>query len=384
MTADVKIVRLTLKNGVALKIFEEAIKRADNFEVINPQSPRRPDLWVHELSSDHENDFKRIQSIVQSDKAGEIFLTSEKADPNLIMKAMRAGVKEYFPQPVDPVEVRAALERFQQRSDQAHQKTLPKQGRIISVVGSKGGVGATTIAVNLSVALAEKKSKPSVALLDMNSYFGEIPLFLEMKPKYHWGEITKHIDRLDASLLMNVLSKHETGIHVLPSPAYLNGHVDPTPAIMDKLLRMMKTMFDFIIIDGGQSLNQAALKVIELSDQLMLITISSLPCLSNTNKLKKSLGDYNFIKKDRIKVILNRYMKKNEISLKDAEKGIDQKMFWVIPNDYRTTMAAINNGKPLANIAPRSAIAKIFAELADELAPEEALSEKKRWGLFAR
>jgi len=384
MTTDVKFVRLTLRNRVILNQFEQALKRGGSFEVIDSGSPQRPDLWIHELGRNQEEDVKRIQSLLNSDKTGDVFLTSETADPNLLVQAMRAGVKEFFPQPIDPFEVKAALERFKGRSEQAQQNTAPKQGRIISVVGSKGGVGATTIAVNLSVALAGKKSKPSVTLLDMNSFFGEIPLFLEIKPKFHWGEITKHIDRLDPSLLMNVLAKHETGIHVLPSPAYLNGHVAPTPEIMNKLLGMMKTMFDFIIVDGGQSLNSSALKVIELSDQLMLVTISSLPCLSNTNRLTKSLGDYNFIKKDRIKVVLNRYMKKNEISLRDAEEGIDQKIFWVIPNDYPTTMAAINNGKPLAQIAPRSAIAKTFAELAEQLGPEEEAVEKKRWRLFGR
>ena len=226
MTADVKFVRLTLRNGAILNQFEQALKRGGSFEVIDSRSPQRPDLWIHELGRNQEEDVKRIQSLLNSGKTGEVFLTSETVDPNLLVQAMRAGVKEFFPQPIEPVEVKAALERFKGRSEQAQQNTVPKQGRIISVVGSKGGVGATTIAVNLSVALAGKKSKPSVALLDMNSFFGEIPLFLEIKPKFHWGEITKHIDRLDPSLLMNVLSKHETGIHVLPSPAYLNGHVD--------------------------------------------------------------------------------------------------------------------------------------------------------------
>ncbi len=384
MTADVKFVRVTMRNRSTLNQFEQVLQRDGRFMVIDPRDSRRPDLWVHELGSDQENELKRIQSLLNSDKAGEVFLTSETADPNLLVQAMRVGVKEYFSQPIDPVEIKAALDRFSERSRQVQQKTPPKQGRVISVMGSKGGVGATTVAVNLAVALAGKKSKPSVTLLDMNSFFGEIPLFLEIKPKFHWGEITKNMDRLDPSLLMNVLSKHETGIHVLPSPAYLNGHVAPTPEIMDKLLGMMKTMFDFIIIDGGQSLNSTALKMIELSDQLMLVTISSLPCLSNTNRLTKSLGDYNFTKKDRIKVILNRYMKKSEISLEDAEEGIGQKMFGAIPNDYPTTMAAINNGKPLTEIAPRSAIARTFVELAEKLAPEEGANEKKRWRLFGR
>ncbi len=102
------------------------------------------------------------------------------------------------------------------------------------MLGSKGGVGTTTVSVNLAVALSNSK-RHSVALLDMNTVFGEIPLFLEIQPKFHWGEITKNIDRLDDTFLMNVLSKHSSGVHILPSPAYLNGHQSPTPEIMERL-----------------------------------------------------------------------------------------------------------------------------------------------------
>ena len=183
---------------------------------------------------------------------------------------------------------------------------------------------------------------------------------------------------------MNVLSQHPSGIHVLSSPAYLNGHVSPTPAIMTNLLELMRTMFDYILVDGGQSLDSAALKVLELSDLLLLVTILSLPCLANANRLKKSLRDLNFVKKDKIKIVFNRYMKKSEISLKDAEKGIEQEAFWLIPNDFHTTMAAINNGKPLVEIAPRSTISKNFREFAELVAPTEAQKRKKGWRLFGR
>jgi pilus assembly protein CpaE len=213
---------------------------------------------------------------------------------------------------------------------------------------------------------------------------GEVPLFLEISPKFHWGEITKNIERLDNTFLTNILTQHESGIHVLPSPAYLNGHVRPTPDIMSRLLNLMKGMFDYVLIDTGQSTNDTSLRVVEMSDTLLLITILSLPCLANTNRLMKSFLDLGYAEEDRIKIILNRYTKNNDISLKDAEAGINKKLFWIIPNDFNTTMSAINKGKPLAQIASRAAITKSFEDLAGALQPSKSEPEEKKWRIFKR
>jgi pilus assembly protein CpaE len=251
-------------------------------------------------------------------------------------------------------------------------------------VGSKGGVGTTTISVNLAVTLAEQEEDRSVAILDMNTLFGEIPLFLEISPKYHWGEITKNIERLDETFLMNVLSKHASGVHVLPSPGYLNGHQAPTPDIMERLLGVMKHMFDYVIIDCGQSTDETALKTLQMSDEVLLISVLSLPCLANTSKLLRSFIDLGYVRKERIKVVLNRYMKKSEISFQDAKEGICHDISWIIPNDYGTTMSAINNGKPLSEIAPRSKIVKSLKEMAETMFPSDKGEPKKKWGFFNR
>jgi pilus assembly protein CpaE len=169
---------------------------------------------------------------------------------------------------------------------------------------------------------------------------------------------------------------------VLPSPAYLNGHVRPTPDIMSRLLALMKQMFDYIIIDAGQSTDDTSIKVLEISDILMLITILSLPCLANTNKLLRSLTEMGYVPKDKINIVLNRYIKKGEISLNDAEAGIGKELFWVVPNDYDTSMMAINSGKPLLNVAPGAAITKSFIEMAKSLNDPEAVKSKKKRALF--
>jgi pilus assembly protein CpaE len=218
----------------------------------------------------------------------------------------------------------------------------------------------------------------------MNMVFGEIPLFLEMSPKFHWGEITKNTDRLDDIFLSNILEKHPSGVSVLSSPAHLNGHIEPTPAVMTKLLGLMRQMFDHIVIDVGQSTNDTALKVFEAADAILLVTTPSLPCLTNTSKLITSLKDMGYFNEQRLKVILNRYIKKGDISLEDVETGIGQEVFWTIPNDFRTTMSAINNGKPLFGIAPKATITKNFLELAGAFNEPEENKPPKKWRLFRR
>jgi pilus assembly protein CpaE len=339
---------------------------------------------IFELGKDAEKELGLIGSLLDADEVGEVFLTSDVAEPSVLMQAIRVGAKEFFSQPIKAEEVIQALQKFRGRRKDSVLKGEGKPGQIISVFGSKGGVGTTTVAVNLAVSMLQGQTGRSVVLLDMNTLFGEIPLFLEMSPQFHWGEITKNIQRLDNTFLTKILSRHDTGVQVLASPSYLNGHVRPTPKIMSHLLELMRGMFDYVIIDAGQSTDDTSLRVLELSDTLILITILSLPCLANTNKLIKSFLDLGYIAKDRIKIVLNRYLKNSEISLKDAEAGISKELFWIIPNDFTTTMSAINKGKPLPQIASKAAITKNFAELANALTMPEAKQEKKKWKMFKR
>jgi len=381
MASTMDNIKLDIKNPAIAKQFSEIIGTVKGCNIIKPDDTLKPDLQIFEINGNPE-EFNRIQSLLSTGKLHEIFLTSEKTDPEILMQAIRSGVKEFFPQPINRSDVEQALKRFKDRRALAAPVTQQKSGKLISVVGSKGGVGTTTISVNLAVTLAEQEKDQSVAILDMNTLFGEIPLFLEISPKYHWGEITKNIERLDETFLMNVLSRHSSGVHVLPSPGYLNGHQAPTPKTMERLLTVMKHMFDFVVIDCGPSTDETALKTIQMSDEVLLVSVLSLPCLANANKLLRSFIDLGYLSKERIKVVLNRYINKSEITLKDAKKGIGHDMFWIIPNDYATTMSAINNGKPLSIIAPKSKIVKSFRDMAEIMFPKDKAAPKKKWGFF--
>lgn len=369
-------VKLKIKDPKLKSQFENILRSVNGFNIQGPTSKDRSDLLIFELGDAIDKEFLFIQDLMNSGKVVEVFFASDYSDHTVLLRAIRTGAREFFSRPIKDDEIKKALEEFKERRIRVASKETFKEGKIINVIGSKGGIGTTTVAVNLAVSLAEKKNVESIALIDMNLLFGDIPLFLEIEPKYNWSEITKNISRLDDTFLKNILSIDTSGVCVLPSPSYLSKQNVATPYIMERLLMVMRRMFDFVVIDGGQSLGDISLKILELSDTVLLITVLSLPCLSNTNKLLKTFYDLGFPPDEKIKVVINRYLKRSDISVKDAETSLEKDIFWTIPNDFQTTVAATNRGKALSQFAPQKDITINFRKLADELGPEPEKKEK--------
>jgi len=372
-------IKLEIKGRSVRNLIESIVRTIDGLQIQDANDSQHVNLLIYEIGTNADESFNHVESVLHANDVDEVFLTSAQADQELLMQAIRTGVKEFLIQPLNEEEVRQALERFKERQDKSKTVVSIKPGHIINVIGAKGGVGTTTVAVNLATSLAEKKGVKSVALVDMNMLFGEVPLFLEIKPKHDLSEITKQVSRLDNTFLMNALSKSSAGVYVLPSPRHFDHHDTLDPKVMDRILELMSRMFDFVIIDGGHPLNPMFLKLLAASDTVLLTSVLTLPCLSNIDKLLRSLINLGYPVDKLIKVVMNRYLKTSEISLQDAENGISKKIFWTIPNDYRTTLTAINQGKALSQIAKNATITKSFKDLADCIAAGELKTEKKWW-----
>jgi pilus assembly protein CpaE len=136
-------------------------------------------------------------------------------------------------------------------------------------------------------------------------------------------------------------------------------------------------MFDFVIIDGGQSLDSIALKILQMADTVFVVSILSIPCLSNTNKLLRSFEDLGSPLRGRVKVVINRYLKDSDISIEDAETAIGDKIFLSIVNDYRSSISSINKGQPLSRLVPKASITKNFRELANTLLQNDAIPQEE-------
>ncbi|UCF85084.1 MAG: AAA family ATPase [Desulfobacteraceae bacterium] len=385
MSKNIISVQLSIRNSEVKSGLEKILRSAEGFEVLKTPHPQLVDLLIIETEQKFEKDIDQIKSFLDSRRVNEVFITSADVNPDLLLKAMRIGIKEFFPQPLNEQEVKRALKDFQQRRVSRPEPEPSKSGRIINIMGSKGGVGTTTIAVNLAAGLAEMPERYAIALVDMNTLFGEIPLFLNLNPKYHWGEITRHIERLDPTFLMKILTRHSSGIQILPSPSSLNGQQPATPEVVSRLLGLMKRMFDFVIVDGGQILNDNTLKVFEMSERMLLVSLLNLPCLRNAFNILQSLSNYGYHTSEYVNIIINRYIKRSEITIEDAEKSLKNKIFCILPNDFKTTIDAINQGKTLFEIASKSATTASMRHLAYAVAnDEESSQKKKRWRLFSR
>jgi pilus assembly protein CpaE len=378
-------VKLELKNPKVSKSFENIINTLDGYSLQRSKEKTPCDLMIFELGKNDDKDFQVVGSILDLNTAGDVFLTSRDSSKSVLRQAIKIGAKDFFSQPINADDVIQSLESYRGFRERAGGKIISeKKGKIINILGSKGGVGATTLAVNLATNLAEYQGVQSVALVDLNTSFGEIPFFLEFKPNYHWGEITDNIARVDPTFLMEILHKHASGVYVLPSPNCLNGCEPPTPDIMERLLLLLRGMFEYIVIDGGHTLDSSSLRIIEMSDILLLVSILNIPCLSNTNHLVKSFARLNYLPDEHVRIVINRYLRNSEISLRDAEKGIDKEIYWTVPNDYKTTMSALNQGKSLSEIASRASITKNLRRLVDNLVATDEKKEKKRLRLVKR
>lgn len=379
MQNDDLTIKIEAKNPDVARKLERFVRSLEGMQIQQLGTGLGVGLLIFELGEDIDQELQYVESLLGSNAVGEVFLTSPIRSSEILMKAIRTGAKEFLSQPLGEEEVKKALLRCKQRWDAGKNKEPAKAGKIVSVIGSKGGVGTTTVAVNLAVTAVEREDVSSVVLIDMNLLCGEIPIFMELKPKYHWGEIARQVYRLDSDFLMNILSKHTSGVYVLPSPCYIDYDQEETPKIIERVLQLARTMFDVVIVDGGHSLGRISSKTLEMSDKVLLLSTMSIPCLSNTNKLLESFRALGYPRKERIRIVVNRYEKNSEISLKDVEQSIHANVFWTLPNDYKVTMTAINQGKTLPEIAPSSSITKSLRKLADSLMGSEQEQEAKRW-----
>jgi len=364
-------IKVAVKSPGIAGDLKEIIASVPGFRVLpHIHSPGEPeayecDLLIMELGGEPQKEFRLVQALQSSHPASEIFLTSERTESEILLGALRAGAREFLPHPLKRDEVRSSLMRFKERrAAAARGGEQQKKGKLFCVMGGKGGVGTTTLAVNIAATFGALNGKRPISLVDANLLLGEVPLFMDIKSAFHWGEIARDIARLDSAYLLSVLSKHASGVHVLPGPTRIDAIEGATPEVFETLFEHMRSTFETTVADCGHSLNDMVLKLLEICDTLLLVGVLSIPCIINLKRLCEIFERLGYPEPERVKVIVNRYQKKSMISLDEAEKSLGRKVFWTVPNDYYGTMNSINQGRVLAAFGRRTAVGESIRELA--------------------
>jgi len=345
-------------------------------------SAENADLFVVESGDDLGLTLDKIAAAARANPALVVFVVARRLDSDSLIRAMRAGVREFFPLPPEAAEFTAALTRFKENRAKRAPESAGKRGRVVSVIGAKGGVGVTTVAVNLAASYQARSPEAKVVLLDMTIPYGEVQLFLDVRPKFHWGEAVRNISRLDAAYLMGILAKHPSGLYLLPPPSQFEDIQLATPESIGAILELLARIFDLVVVDLGIYIDEVALRVMDLSEVIYLVAVQHLACLANVKRFLEQAGtdgpggSAGTARKDKIRLILNRHLKDCDLSAADMEQAVGMTVHALIPNDYQTTLTAINQGRPLCEQAPKSEVAKSLAGLAASLAPALKTADK--------
>jgi len=360
------LVDLVIHDEEVKKSFQSLIDEHPEFRVKDPKESGMSRLVILELDEDPAESFSFIESIVQGVDGREVFLTSPRTDSTVLLEALRAGVKEFFPQPLQKEEVTKALEKFTIRSQETNQDSTEKIGKVLCALGGKGGVGTTTVAVNLAVSLKKADPRQSVVLVEINQHAGDLPLFLDLQPAHSLRDIGADLSRLDIALLTKMLSKHDSGIHVLAAGFDDLSSGRLTPECIEPTIKMLQSLFDFVVIDCGYVLDLTTKKAIELSSGILVVSSLLVPVVHRTKRILDLLRGSGY-DHEKIKLILNRYSPEDNEVLHETEEALKFKASWVVPNDYLSASGAINNGTPVALFAPKAPIAKCYNEVATSM-----------------
>lgn len=335
----------------------------------------RPDLVVVEVVA--QRDFDALEKLASVHPEVEYLLVSDQLNPDMLMRAMRAGVREVVPAPATVESVAGAVGR------QVHKRLLASapaapggtatvhQGQVIAFLSCKGGSGATFTAANVAHLIAAG-GQHKVALIDLNLQFGDALLFISSsRPPSDVANVASNIDRLDADLLRSAMLQVAPGLHVLASPEDPAQSSDVTAVHVEAIVRLARTMFDVVVIDAGRSLTSVTLQALDLADRIYAVLQLTLPYVRDGKRLRgvfRSLGYPDA----KVAWIVNRFEKGSQITLDDLRRTLGIADAITLPNQYEVVAASVNQGVPVAQIAPGSPITRALRELARSIAPLKA------------
>jgi pilus assembly protein CpaE len=360
-------VSINCRNEAARQTFEEIVSRRRDYLVTKGQGTGTVDMLLVELDDLRpQQTFGHIRELLSASPDLEVFLTASRTDPQILLEAFRLGVKEFLPQPLTRQDVEPALARFEERFNGRVSGSEMQSGRVVCVIGSRGGVGTSTVATNLSTSVQQASQQESVALVDLDMHGGELGLFLDLHASQGLKQLSKDISRLDETIIRSSLAQHSSGLHLLASGYEGFDEVAPTTGSTMRVIGLLRSMHRHVFLDCGHILGPAVKEALDCSDQIIVVTTLSLPAIRRTKRLLDVLRMAQY-PSGKIVGVVNRYNNDQKDLLAETESLLGMPMAGLIPNDYGTASEALDHGKPLTIMASRTTIGQWYLRGTDQL-----------------
>jgi pilus assembly protein CpaE len=331
------------------------------------------DVIIVELDSDPEQALDLVEHICGT-SSSTVMVYSANTDPELLVRCMRAGAREFLTQPIASNTIAEALVRASVRRPAA--KPAKKVGgKLLVFLGAKGGSGVTTIAANFAIALAQESGK-NTALVDLDLPFGDAALDLGISAEFSTANALQNFERLDSNFLTKLLIKHSSGLSVLAAPDRYTP-LRASDEAVEKLLSVVRQDFDYVVVDGGSG--SVSRMLLDAAAVAYLVTQVSISELRNSNRL---ISEFFNSGGRKLEVVLNRFTPRSlSIDEENITKALTRPVDWKVPNDYPAVRRAQDTATPLAQAdSPISRVIRQMARAACNLSPTS--DKKKRFGLF--
>lgn len=356
-----EVLKLFVSEFDNLETIDDFNNYSDIFNIL--ASSKGKSLLIVDLSTNKIKNLDFILQVTKECKNCKVLALSDNPSVELIIEVMRAGAKEFVPVPIIKNEFFEAIKKLVTEMNEPVKKNKCKT---ISVFSNKGGIGKTSLATNLALELA-KITKENIALIDLNFQMGDITTFLDLKPSFNISYMLENLDKINETFLLSTLERYKsTSLYVLADPPYFKQADNIQPRQITRLFDTLKETFSYIIVDAEASFDGKNIAALDNSDLIMLVTVANLPALRNTQRCLELFEKLGY-DKEKIKIVVNRYMENDEIKEVDIEKVLSKDIYWKIPNNYFAIMSAINKGIPVSDVNDTTNVSQSYKKLAQQI-----------------
>jgi pilus assembly protein CpaE len=313
-----------------------------------------------------------IQSIYASSPQTMCVAVLEQQDMAAVRRLVAAGARDILAKPLHPRDVVASLRQVVQMEEGRRQRAgLPAllapqrkmtAGKVIVVMGPKGGVGTTTVATNLAVALRQVTGN-DVALADFSIQFGDVAVLLNLWSRHTLHDLAVHHETIDDGLLERVLVPHASGVQVLLAPSEPEMTADISVTQTTAVVKALRAKYAYVVIDCWSFLDEITESMMSLADQVLLVTTPEVPALKNTKQALEYFARHG-VHRDHIALVLNRFPSVKGVTLQDIQQHLRHPIQANLPSDGPAVTYAANKGIPVLHSHPQSWVAQSFLKLA--------------------
>lgn len=338
---------------------------ANGREVIEKIPGLEPEVVVMDINMPEMDGLEACGYISENFEHVAVIIISVEDDPQSFSKAMRAGAKGYLIKPLSPLDLNNTVKevaelnrkRIKMQAPETGSKTgsaSKRKNKVVTIFGTKGGVGKSVICTNLAVALAQKY-KNQVGVVDLDIQFGDISIMMNISPRKTIAELMQEGENLSRDLLEDYIYERK-GVHILTAPNKPEFAELVTPEKVGDILNLCREMYTYTIVDTPSFIDEISLTALEKSDLILLIIALDLPTIKNVKKGIEILRSLKLLNKTRL--ILNRSSGIAGIEAKDVEKVLDMKIQAEVPSDGKLVISSLNQGIPFFDINTKALISK--------------------------